>query len=459
MRDDARAVATALAGNREGFRTLFELHRVAVERVVAGFAELDDAEARDLVVESFGRAFGQLGGLREPARFGPWLLGVTRRRCRGRLARKKSSEAISADLATAAALDLAPDPGPSPVDLHALVEAIPPGSEQEVARRFFAPERPAARRVGEQLELSPEAVSRHLEHVRARVKARIVAALLAQRAQGEEGQAPAHLDAGTWNHILRGERFRGENALSQHLKSSCPVCEAFLMGLQGTDGLDGDVERVLVGEYEVVPLRSDVVFEQAMRSLALHLRVSGAAPPGSSRPQPAKGPPLAMAGALAILGLGVFALQHSPRQGAHQASAKPAIALDFSVSERGKAGSAEKGSAGAAYGEDHVVYLRYELASAAFVTLLRIRPDGTVEVLSQAGRVGIGPHALTVNGSPAGVSLQGFRGRNRFVAVASPAPVAPEALVALFTAFPEDAAAAPGLAGSAVARFDVEVTQ
>ena len=43
------------------------------------------------------------------------------------------------------------------------------------------------------------------------------------------------------------------------------------------------------------------------------------------------------------------------------------------------------------------------------------------------------------------------------MAVASPAPLAAESLVALFTAFPENADAAPGLEGSAVARFDVEV--
>jgi RNA polymerase sigma-70 factor (ECF subfamily) len=459
MKDDARAVASALAGNREGFRALFERHRLAVERVVAGFAELEDAEARDLVVESFGRAFGQLGGLREPARFGAWLLGVTRRRCRSRLARKRSAEAISADLATAAVLDLAPDPGPAPVDVGALIEAIPPGPESEAARLFHGEGRRTARRVGEKLGMAPEVVSRHLEHLRSRVKARVVAALLAQRALGEEGPPPAHLDATVWNHVLRGERFRGEAALAQHLKSDCAACEAFLMGLQGTDGLDGDVERALVGDLAPAPLRSDAIFEQAMRSLALHLRVTGAAPPGAggARPQPGKGRPLAMAAVLAVLGLGVLALQHGPRQSPHQTNAKPAIGLEFSVAERGKVGSGEKGTPGARYGQDHVVYLRYEPASAAFITLLRIRPDGTVEVLSEAGRVGPGPHVLTVNGSPAGVSLQSFPGRNRFVAVASPAPVAPEALVALFTAFPEEAAAAPVLEGSAVARFDVEV--
>ncbi|MGC4113342.1 MAG: hypothetical protein QM765_01430 [Myxococcales bacterium] len=354
-------------------------------------------------------------------------------------------------------LDLAPDPGPAPVDVESLIETIPVGPEREVARLFFGPERPTARDVSERLQLPAEVVSRHLEHLRARVKARVVASLLAQRAGGEEGPAPAHVDAKHWNHILRGERFRAEKALAAHLACDCPVCEGFLMGLQATDGLDGDVERALVGAIEPTPLKTDVVFEQAMRSLALQLRVSGAAPLGSARPQPAKGPPLSVAAVLAVLGLGVLALQRGPAQAPHQASAKPAVSLDFSVAERGKGGSGEKGTPGSKVGQDHVIYLRYELASASFVTLLRLWPDGTVEVLAQAGRVGPGPHVLTVNGSPAGVSLQGFQGRNRFIAVASPAPVAPESLVALFTAFPEDAPAAPGLEGSAVARFDVEV--
>jgi len=460
MKDDARAVANALAGSREGFRDLFERHRAAVERVVAAFAELDDAEARDLVVESFGRAFGQLGTLREPARFEAWVLALTRRRCRSRLARKKTAEAISADLATLAELDLAPDPGPAPVDVPALVSRLPEGPAREAVRLFLGEGQLTGREVGERLGLPADAVSRHLEQLHARVKARLAARLLAQRAQGEDGPGPEHLDAQTWNYVLRSERFRGERGLQAHLESGCPVCEAFLAGLQGTDGLDGDVERALLGPARApAHARTDAVFEQAMRSLALHLRVIGATTPGAARRlQPSKGPPLTFAAVLALLGLSLLALhQRGPRAEQRLASVRPAIALDFTVAERGQGkGEREPGSPGARYPQDRLVFLSYELASPSFVTLLRIGPQGEVEVLSQPGRVGPGRHVLSVNGSPAGVSLQGFAGRNRFVAVASPAPLSAESLMALFTAFPDSAAAAPGLDGSAVARFEVE---
>jgi len=62
-----------------------------------------------------------------------------------------------------------------------------------------------------------------------------------------------------------------------------------------------------------------------------------------------------------------------------------------------------------------------------------------------------------VNGMPAGVSLRGFLGRNRFVAVASVAPLPPESLAALFTAFPDSGQSAPSLERAHVARFDIEV--
>jgi RNA polymerase sigma-70 factor (ECF subfamily) len=457
MRDDARAVASALSGLREGHRALFEAHRPAVERVVAAFAELDDLEARDLVLDSFARAFGRLGSLKEPARFGPWLLAAARQRCLSRLARKRDAEAIAADLGTGALIDLPPDPGPGPgaLDLKALIASLPEGPEREVPRLFYVEGQFTARQIAERLELTPEVAARHLELARCRAKELLASRLLKARAQSEPGPGPEHLDAEVWPHVLHGERFAGERELSERLAKGCVTCERFLAGLHDADGLDGEVDACLVGVRQPVPGRGDSAFEQAMRRLHLHLRVIGRAGPGTGRPQPGKLGPLALAGALALLGLGVLALQGGTRRVIRRSADLPEIALSLSVP--GAKGAREAVSAGASLAEDEVVFLHYELASPAFVTLLRIAPDGHPEVLAQQGRLGPGGHDLTINGQPAGVSLRGFAGQNRFFAVATITPIGPEALLAIFSAFPENGASAPALEGAGVGRVDIEV--
>lgn len=459
MRDDARAVANALAGRREGYRALFERHRAAVERAVAGFAELDEGEAQEIVLESFARAFGRLGLLKEPARFGAWVLATAHQRCQSRLARKRDADAILADLAAAPQIELVSDPCGGPLDVNALLSALPEGPEREAPRLFYVEGRLTARQIAERLKLEPDRVTLHLEGLRARAKAALAACLLARRAGGEEGPVRPHLDPTTWKAVLRGERFPGERALAAHLAGGCRACERFLASLRDADGLDGDVDAALVGSANAArPAHADAAFELAMRRLHLYQRVSGASPAGAARPTPSNILPMALAAALALGGLAVYALQRAPRQ-EHRRGLTPAVELAASVVPVGlPRDRGEPGVPGTAYPEDRVVFLRYQLAAPAFVTLVRIAPDGSPEVLAQQGRVGPGVHDLLVNGMPAAVSLRGAPGTHRFLAVASVAPVAPEALLGIFAAFPESGEAAPALEGAGVARLDLEIS-
>ncbi|MBI5543691.1 MAG: sigma-70 family RNA polymerase sigma factor [Deltaproteobacteria bacterium] len=459
MRDCARSVAAALAGRREGFRELFDRYRPAVERVAAAFAELQEGEARDLVIEAFARAFGLLGRLKEPARFGAWVLALTRQRCRSRLARRRDAEAIGADLIAPANVDLSPDPGCAALDFAALIAGQPEGAEREVPRLFYGEGRLTASAIAERLRLSPEVTTRHLEALRARVKSRLASGLLRRRAEGAPGPGPVHLDAEAWGHLMRGSRFPGEAALAAHLSAGCPACERFLVRLQGVDGLDGEVDSALVAVAPLRPARNDSEFELAMRRLHLDLRVSGLAMADVGRHRPSKALPLALAGALAFAGLGVLTLQRLPRREHRASPGPPEVALSFSVVSRGMArDTGEQGRAGATYQEQRLVFLRYDVSVPAFVTLLRLGPMGRAEVLSQQGRVGSGTHALRVNGEPVGVSLHGFVGRNRFIAVASDAPLSAESLRALLSAIPESGARASStLDGAGVAVFEIEV--
>jgi RNA polymerase sigma-70 factor (ECF subfamily) len=75
---DSALVRAVLAGDREAFAPLVERHRRAV--LVCAFAvTASQAAADDVAQDAFVRAFTKLDTCRDPARFRPWLLAITRR--------------------------------------------------------------------------------------------------------------------------------------------------------------------------------------------------------------------------------------------------------------------------------------------------------------------------------------------------------------------------------------------
>ena len=74
---DARCIAEVLAGDRQRFAELIERYQDAVFAVVRGCVR-DTHEAEDVAQEIFIKAFTELGSLRDPALFFPWLLQIAR---------------------------------------------------------------------------------------------------------------------------------------------------------------------------------------------------------------------------------------------------------------------------------------------------------------------------------------------------------------------------------------------
>lgn len=79
--DDAALVARSLDGDREAFGCLYDRYARLV-RALSYDRFTDYALAQDLTQETFLRAYQKLRRLRRPERFGPWLVGITRRLCR-----------------------------------------------------------------------------------------------------------------------------------------------------------------------------------------------------------------------------------------------------------------------------------------------------------------------------------------------------------------------------------------
>ncbi len=189
--EDAALVARAAAGDHGAFRALYDRHRTAVSRVTRGFAVLDGDDADDVVQESFIRAFRSLGRLKEPSRFGPWLLTIARNRARSRLSRRRAGEKLADDLgneAEALAEDTSsmPDPG-AEVEMEVvrrIITDLPEGAEKETVRLFYLEGRLSAREIAERLGVGKSAITMRLERFRAKVKRRILAEVARLRGEG-----------------------------------------------------------------------------------------------------------------------------------------------------------------------------------------------------------------------------------------------------------------------------------
>ncbi len=77
---DAELVKRSWAGDQTAFGELASRHRATVERIAHGFTR-DPEQARDLAQETLIRAYSRLGQLREPERFGPWIMAIARSVC------------------------------------------------------------------------------------------------------------------------------------------------------------------------------------------------------------------------------------------------------------------------------------------------------------------------------------------------------------------------------------------
>ena len=80
---DADLVARVLEGDGEAFGSLYDRYARLVRAVVCGVSR-DWPAIHDLTQECFLRAYRNLARLRQPDRFGPWIVGIARQVARER---------------------------------------------------------------------------------------------------------------------------------------------------------------------------------------------------------------------------------------------------------------------------------------------------------------------------------------------------------------------------------------
>jgi RNA polymerase sigma-70 factor (ECF subfamily) len=189
--EDAALVAAALRGERGAHRALYDRYRPLAWRVARGFGDFDGDDVEDVVQESFVRAFRSLAKLKEPGRFGPWLLTIARNRSLSRLARRRAgselAEEVQRELEVAATEVRAtpdPDAGAELELVRRLISGLPDGPEKETVHLFYVEGSLSAREIAERLGVGKSAITMRLERFRARVKGRVLAEVARLRGEG-----------------------------------------------------------------------------------------------------------------------------------------------------------------------------------------------------------------------------------------------------------------------------------
>jgi len=188
--EDAALVARAIQGDRTAHRALYDKYRPAAFRVARSFGELDRDDVEDVIQEAFVRGFQNLARLKEPARFGPWLLTIARNRALTRLARRRSSQGLAEDVGREGeTMEEAAKSPDSTVDaevevVRRVIAELPEGPEKETVHLFYVEGKLSAREIAERLGVGKSAITMRLERFRAKVKRKVLAEVA--RLRGEE---------------------------------------------------------------------------------------------------------------------------------------------------------------------------------------------------------------------------------------------------------------------------------
>jgi len=220
-----------------------------------------------------------------------------------------------------------------------------------------------------------------------------------------------HISAETWRKLLREEPFDGQDSLVQHLREPCAACEDVLAQL-APSAEDGVVDALLFSDKLGRPSGNDLEFRRItsrIRRRALVVPFAAAA--------------LVVIALTAALALRQATGGYSPggAVGVKGPDAMAEVEVSFAVAWHDGNGVAhlEKGVPGRTYSQDWDLLFRFRNSELGYVAVVREGQGRPGEVIVDASRADPGEHDVEATGRPAGYSLRGVTGHQRFVVVFS----------------------------------------
>jgi RNA polymerase sigma-70 factor (ECF subfamily) len=165
-------IRAVFAGDKAAYEKLYDRYATLVRAVCYDMTG-NLADAQDLTQDVFMRAYEKLSHLRDPARFGKWLVGIARLRCKEWQRQKLRSQNRNAGLNDDQAV--APDP-PDDSRIELLREMITTLPEKErLALHTFYLQGNSADNVRRIMGLSRSGFYRVLERARKRLEQLLIA--------------------------------------------------------------------------------------------------------------------------------------------------------------------------------------------------------------------------------------------------------------------------------------------
>lgn len=187
---DADLVAAALLRDEAACVCLFRRHAPRVMRALRVGFQLSPAEAEDVMQESFVRGFRNLAQLRQPDRFGFWMMAIARSEALGSLQRgthrRRTELAVAAEAATV--VEQAAPEEPAVGVVRKLLHELEDGPERRLIHRFYVDGDCTVQQLADELGLAKGTVTSQLTRFRARIKRRLVALLAASGSIAEPSE-------------------------------------------------------------------------------------------------------------------------------------------------------------------------------------------------------------------------------------------------------------------------------
>lgn len=181
--DEKLLVNQAKSSEKQSFVMLYRQHYNVVYRFCLTFGGIDADTAKDILQESFIRAFRNIDKLRENQKFLSWLLTITRNRCLSYLSREDSFErkhrawSKERDLFTP----------PSELDyleterqiaaVHQVIDELPEGGMKDCAKAFYI-KGLSTSKIAESLAIPKSTVTTRLDRFRGRIRKRLLSRLV-----------------------------------------------------------------------------------------------------------------------------------------------------------------------------------------------------------------------------------------------------------------------------------------
>ena len=180
--DEATLLDQARQGDESAFVELYRRYYPDVYRVCLYFSNLDADEAKDILQESFVRAFRNLNKLKEGEKFRSWLLTIARNRCLtylgkednlGKKHRAYSREQLVWQQNPVETLQLEQQLA----IVRSLIEEMPEGPLKECGKLFYI-EGVSTPEIAQRLNITKSTVPPRLDRFRNRIRKRLLARLL-----------------------------------------------------------------------------------------------------------------------------------------------------------------------------------------------------------------------------------------------------------------------------------------